>query len=120
MFPQAALSMLSLTPPVMAGAVTHSCGLPAEVTGAYSGLVYAFVLLGNLLATPLIQRLGPLRLRFVCVARGALGLAVFAEAWIVGLLSGAVLIGLCYRPLTPASSQAIAHQAGSPVFVFIV
>ena len=120
MFPQAALSMLSLAPPVMATAVTHSYGLPAEVAGAYSGLVYAFVLLGNLLATPLIQRFGPLRLSFTCVAGGALGLTVFSQAGIAGLLIGAVLIGLCYGPLTPASSQAIAHQAGSPAFVLIV
>ncbi|MCB4803386.1 hypothetical protein QO001_003046 [Methylobacterium brachiatum] len=72
------MSMLSLAPPVMAGEVTHSYGLPAEITGAYSGLVYAFVLLGNLLATPLIQRFGPLRLSFACVVGGALGLAIFA------------------------------------------
>jgi MFS family permease len=120
MFPQAALSMLSLAPPVMAGPVAHSYGLPAEVAGAYSGLVYAFVLLGNLIAAPLIQRCGPLRLSFACVLGGALGLAIFAEAGVAGLLIGAVLIGLCYGPLTPASSQAIAHQAGSPAFVFIV
>ena len=120
MFPQAALSMLSLAPPVMAGAIAHSHGLPAEVAGAYSGLVYAFVLLGNLVAAPLIQRCGPLRLSFACVLGGALGLAIFGEAGITGLLLGAALIGLCYGPLTPASSQAIAHRAGSPAFVFIV
>ncbi|MCJ2057171.1 hypothetical protein MKL09_11460 [Methylobacterium sp. J-048] len=39
MFPQATLILLSLAPPIMAGAVTHSYGLPAEITGAYSGLV---------------------------------------------------------------------------------
>ncbi len=120
MFPQAAVSMLSLAPPVMADPVARSFGLPAEIAGAYSGLVYAFVLVGNLLATPLIRRHGPLRLSFACVIGGALGLAIFAEAGIAGLLIGAVLIGLCYGPLTPASAQAIAHQAGSPAFVFIV
>ncbi|MDP4023676.1 MFS transporter [Methylobacterium sp. NEAU 140] len=120
MFPQTALSMLSLAPPVMAGAVARDYGLPTEIAGAYSGLVYAFVLLGNLAAAPLIQRFGPLRLSFACVAGGALGLALFGVAGVPGLLAGAVLIGLCYGPLTPASSQAMAHQAGSPSFVLIV
>lgn len=120
MFPQAALSMLSLAPPVMAGPIAHSYGLLAEVAGAYSGLVYPFVLLGNLLAAPLIRRCGPLQLSFACVLGGALGLAIFAHAGTAGLLLGAVLIGLCYGPLTPASSQAIAHQAGSPALVFMV
>ena len=120
MFPQTAVSMLSLAPPVMAEAIAQGYGLPAEVAGAYSGLVYAFVLLGNLVAAPLIRRFGPLRLSFACVVGGALGLAVFASAGMVGLLVGAVLIGICYGPLTPASSQAIAHEAGSPSFVLIV
>jgi MFS family permease len=120
MFPQAALSMLSLSPPVMAEAVTARYGLPAAAAGAYSGLVYVFVLLGNLAAAPLIGRFGPLRLSFACVAGGALGLALFGGAGLPGLLLGAVLIGLCYGPLTPASSQAIAHQVNSPAFVLIV
>lgn len=120
MFPQTALSMLSLTPPVMAAAIATSYRLPAEAAGAYSGLVYAFVLLGNLFAAPLIRRFGPLRLSFACVVGGAFSLGLFALAGTPGLLAGTVLIGLFYGPLTPASSQAIAHQAGTRSFVLIV
>jgi MFS family permease len=120
MFPQTVLSMLSLAPPVMAEAISRDYGLPAETAGAYSGLVYVFVLLGNLFSAPLIRRFGPLRLSFACVVGGALGIVAFGTIGVLGLFLGAVLIGLCYGPLTPASSQAIAHQAGSSSFALIV
>ncbi|MDQ0449662.1 MFS transporter [Methylobacterium aerolatum] len=120
MFPQAAVSMMSLSPPVMAEAVARTYGIPPETAGAYSGLVYVFVLIGNLVAVGLIQRFGPLRLSFACVVGAAVGLAIFATGGIPGLLIGTMLIGLFYGPLTPASSQAMAHQIGSPAFTLIV
>ena len=120
MFPQAAVSMISLSPPVLAEAVARTYGIPPETAGAYSGLVYAFVLIGNLVAVGLIARFGPLKLSFACIVGASLGLVVFALGGIPGLILGTVLIGLFYGPLTPASSQAIAHQIGSPAFTLIV
>jgi len=54
MAPQTVVSMMSLTPPVMAEDVIATLGLPAGATGLYTGLIYFFVLLTNLLSAPLM------------------------------------------------------------------
>src|SRR3954469_12818401 len=99
MFPQAVLSMMSLSPPVMARAIAGEFDVPAELTRGYTRLVYAFILVGNLVSAPLIDRWGPLRLSFACVLAGAVGLVTFGSDGVVGALLGTVLIGLCYGPL---------------------
>lgn len=120
MFPQAAVLMMSLAPPVMAEEVTRSFGLKPELAGLYVGIVYGGVFVGNLFCAELIRRFGPLRLSLVCVVGTALGLVLFACGGRLGLLAGAIVMGLAYGPLTPASAQAISHHAGSPAFGFIV
>ena len=74
MFPQAAVSMMSLSPPILVGSVAASYSMPSEVAGLYTGLVYGFVLLGNLISAPLIDKVGPLRLSFACVLGAGGGL----------------------------------------------
>ncbi|MFL6228819.1 MAG: MFS transporter [Pyrinomonadaceae bacterium] len=120
MFPQAVLSMMSLSPPVKASTIAEEFGVPAELTGLYTGLVYAFILAGNLVCAPLIDRWGPIRLSFACVLGGGVGLVTFGSDSVIGALLGTGLMGLCYGPLTPASAQAISHHAGSPGFALIV
>src|SRR4051812_21191721 len=61
MVPQTVVSMMSLTPPVMADDVVTTLGLPAGAAGFYTGLIYSFVLITNIVAAPLIARFGPLR-----------------------------------------------------------
>src|SRR3982751_1339206 len=67
MAPQTVVSMMSLTPPIMAEDVIATLALPAGATGLYTGLIYFFVLLTNLLSAPLMGWVGPLRLRFACI-----------------------------------------------------
>lgn len=120
MFPQAAVLTMSLGPPVMAGAVAQAHGLRPELAGLYIGIVYGGVFLGNLFCARPIARFGPLRLSLVCVVGTACGLVLFALAGRIGLVLGAILMGLFYGPLTPASAQAISHHAGSPGFGLII
>ncbi|GAC1327191.1 MAG: hypothetical protein NVSMB26_00640 [Beijerinckiaceae bacterium] len=47
MFPQTVVAMISLAPPVMANEIARFFGLPVEMAGLYTGLVYAFVLIGT-------------------------------------------------------------------------
>src|SRR4051794_20058103 len=60
MVPQTVVSMMSLTPPVMADDVVATLGLPAGAAGFYTGLIYFFVLITNIVAAPLIARFGSL------------------------------------------------------------
>ena len=120
MFPQIAVLMMSLAPPVMAGAIAGDLGLRPELAGLYIGVVYGGVFTGNLFCAGPISRLGPLRLSLLCVAGTACGLVLFALGGGIGLILGTILMGLFYGPLTPASAQAISHHAGSRAFGFIV
>ena len=104
--------MHSRAPPVRAAAVTRSCGRPAAVAGAYSGLVYALVPAGRRLATPLVRRRGPLRLNFGCGGGGALSLAIFAPVGIVGPLAAAHPLVGSKRAIGAIAPCAIGSNAG--------
>lgn len=119
-FPQTVVSMLVLAPPIMAEQITTTLGLSPAVTGAFTGLVYVFVLATNSQAAPLIGRFGALRLSFGCVAFAGLGLALLASGNLAAMVLATAIIGLGYGPLTPASSQVLARQAGSASLAFIV
>src|SRR3954453_23279627 len=86
MFPQAVLSMMSLSPPVMASAIAGELSVPPELTGLYTGLVYAFILAGNLVFAPFIDRWGPIGLSFVCLLGGGVGLVTFGSDGVIGAL----------------------------------
>lgn len=120
MYPQTIVSMITVIPPVMADTIGRHFGLPVEATGLFTGLLYGFVLLGNMLSSRFIDRLGPLRLSFVCVVTAGFGLALFGSGWLAGLLVATAVIGMSYGPLTPASSQVMAGHAGSPAFALMV
>jgi len=120
MAPQTVVSMMSLTPPVMAEDVIATLGLPAGATGLYTGLIYFFVLLTNLLSAPLMGWVGPLRLSFACILVAGLGLVLFGSGTMAGVLLATIIIGLGYGPLTPASSQVLASQSQSHGFALLV
>ncbi|MCS0502867.1 MFS transporter [Ancylobacter mangrovi] len=109
MYPQTVMSMMVLTPPVVAEQVTATYGLPAETAGLYAAVSYFFVAVGALSTASLISRVGPLRLSFACIVAGGLALAIFGLGSFAWVVLATVLMGLCYGPLTPASQQAIAN-----------
>lgn len=119
-FPQCAVSMLSMTPPVMANQIADSLGLPAQVAGLYVGLVYAGAILSSSFSAWLITRLGPLRASFACVVAGGAGLALLAVPHIAASLLATAIIGLSYGPLTPASSHVLARYRSGPGMAFLV
>ena len=87
-FPQCVLSMLSMTPPVMASHIAFSLGLSPKIAGVYVGLVYAGAILSSSFSASLITRLGPLRTSCVCVVTGGAGLALLAVPHLRRLLVG--------------------------------
>lgn len=113
MYPQTVMSMMVLTPPVVADQVTAAYGLPPEVAGLYPALSFTFVAVGALYSVSLVPRIGPLRLSFACIAAGGFALAIFGLGALFYVLLATMLMGLCYGPLTPASQQAIAN--GEPI-----
>ena len=119
-FPQCVLSMLSMTPPVMAGHIASSLGLSPKVAGVYVGLVYAGAILSSSYSASLITRLGPLRTSCACVVTGGAGLALLAVPQLPVSLLATAIIGLSYGPLTPASSHVLARYRSGAGMAFLV
>jgi MFS family permease len=119
-FPQCLLSMLSMTPPVMASHIAISLGLSPQIAGVYVGLVYAGAILSSSFTATLITRLGALRTSCVCIVTGGIGLALLAIPHLPVSLLATAIIGLSYGPLTPASSHVLARYRSGPGMAFLV
>jgi predicted MFS family arabinose efflux permease len=119
-FPQCAVSMLSMIPPVMANQIAASLGLSPQIAGVYVGLVYAGAILSSSFSASLITRLGPLRTSFACVVTGGAGLALFAVPHLAASLLATAIIGLSYGPLTPTSSHVLARYRSGAGMAFLV
>lgn len=119
-FPQCVVSMLSMTPPVMASQIALSLDLSPQFAGVYVGLIYAGAILSNSFSASLITRLGALRTSCICVVTGGAGLALFAIPHLAASLLATAIIGLSYGPLTPASSHVLARYRNGPGMAFLV
>jgi MFS family permease len=119
-FPQCVVSMLSMTPPVMASYIALSLGLSPKIAGIYVGLVYAGATLSSSFSASLITRLGPLRTSCACVVTAGAGLALLAIPHLAASLLATAIIGLSYGPLTPASSHVLARYRSGAGIAFLV
>ncbi len=119
-FPQCVVSMLSMTPPVMASQIALSLGFSPQIAGVYVGLVYAGAILSSSFSASLITRLGPLRTSCACVVTGGAGLALLAVPHLAASLLATAIIGLSYGPLTPASSHVLARYRSGAGMAFLV
>jgi predicted MFS family arabinose efflux permease len=110
---QMAAAMAALTLPAVAPVVARDLGVPTSMVGTYISLVYVGAAAAALLAGSLVLRIGALRVSqaaLLCCAAGLL-LGWFPQLWVVG--AAAVLLGLGYGPVTPASSHVLAQTAGA-------
>lgn len=106
---QALVSLTSLAAPVMAPAAARTTGLAAEMVGLFVGIVYATASLSSLVSGDMVRRWGAIRVSQACLLLCALGLAVAATGRPDMILLAAVLIGLGYGPVTPASSHILVR-----------
>jgi MFS family permease len=107
---QALVSMAVLTVPAMAPAMAESLRVSPTLIGAYVAILYVGAMLASLLAGPLVLRYGAIRVSQWGLLLCAAGLGLLAVA--PGLFAsavGAVLVGLGYGPITPASSHLLAR-----------
>jgi MFS family permease len=112
---QAAAACAALTIPSIAPVIAADLGQPASMVGTYLSLLYVGASFAALASGGVVLRLGAIRLSQVCLAVCAAGLlAALATAAEIGALLlmglGAVLIGLGYGPITPASSHVLAKS----------
>lgn len=109
LFIQAMVAMALLTLPVMAPVAAKDLGVSPAMVGFYVSITYAGAMFASLTSGTTVSRFGPIRVSqlglFVC----AVGLCLCASAWLPMVALGALLIGLGYGPITPASSQILAR-----------
>ena len=105
---QAMVSMALLALPVMAPVVAQALGVSTTYTGLYVAVVYAGAMLASLAAGAAVARFGAIRVSQAGLVLCAAGLALCAVPSVVTIALGALLIGLGYGPITPASSHLLA------------
>ena len=99
---------------VLAPEIAPAFGVEARWIGAFVGLVYAGGMFASLASGGFIERHGSIRVSQACVVLCAVGVAAIALAPVraIALLAvAAVVIGLGYGPITPASSQLLQRTA---------
>ena len=101
---------------VLAPAIARDAGVAPTLVGVFVGLVYCGAMAASLMSGRAIERLGPIRVSQICVLLCAGGLALVPLATgtagaAAALVGGALVIGLGYGPITPASSQVLARTA---------
>lgn len=106
---QSLVSMAVLTLPVMAPAVAQALGTSATYTGLYVALVYVGAIFASLSAGNAVARFGAIRVSQGGLVLCAAGLALSALPSLPAIAAGALLIGLGYGPITPASSHLLVR-----------
>jgi len=99
---------------VLAPEIAHDFGVESRWIGAFVGLVYAGGMFASLASGGFIERFGSIRVSQACVVLCAFGVVAMAvaPAHQVALLAlSALVIGLGYGPITPASSQLLQRTA---------
>ena len=105
---QAMASMALLTLPVMAPVVALALGVSPAYTGVYVTIIYIGAMMGSLGAGAVVARFGAIRVSQAGLLLCAAGLALCALPWVPAIAMGALLMGLGYGPITPASSHLLA------------
>src|SRR5690606_22091465 len=119
---QALVSAAAMVVPVLAPALSADTGASAGLVGVYVALVYVGAMGGSLLAGGWVARQGAIRASQWGLALCAVGLLCSMSGLIALLALGAVLLGLGYGPITPASSHLLVQTtpAHRMSFVFSV
>ena len=107
---QSLVSMAVITVPVMAPALAAALSVSPTLVGLYIATIYAAAMVASLGGGAAVARFGALRGSQAALVLCALVLALSAVPSVAAAAAGAVLIGLGYGPITPASSHLLAQS----------
>jgi MFS family permease len=106
---QAMAAMALLTLPVIAPVVAQTLQVSPALVGLYVSVTYAGAMVTTLMGGATVARMGAIRVSQWGLVLCAVGLVLCAVPWLPAMVLGAVLIGLGYGPITPASSHLLAR-----------
>jgi MFS family permease len=107
---QALATMSVLTPPVLVALAAPELGIDAHFIGLFTSAIYAAACLAAAMSGTPVRRYGAIRISQGSLIFCGIGLALLAAASIPLALLGAVLLGIGYGPMTPASSHILMRQ----------
>lgn len=106
---QSMVSMALLALPSMAPRVAQALGISATYVGLFIALAYVGAIVASLASGPATGRFGAIRVSQLGLCVCAAGLVLCAVPWVPAIALGAVLVGIGYGPITPASSHLLAR-----------
>jgi MFS family permease len=105
---QAMVSLALLAVPVMATVVAQALGVSATLIGVFVAIAYVGAIAASLASGSAVTRFGAIRVSQAGLLLGAAGLLLCMVPSLPAVAVGALLIGLGYGPITPASSHLLA------------
>jgi MFS family permease len=108
---QALASMAVIAPSVLAPAAAREFGAAPQAVGLFVATVYFAAMIAGLAAGGLIARHGAFALCPAAAALAGAGLALGCLGSVALAAAGAVLIGVAYGVVNPASSHILARRA---------
>jgi MFS family permease len=118
-FVQAASSAAVIGPTVAAPLLLQRLQLGAAAVGLFVALVYLGAMAATQIGAFVVQRAGPIRASQLALLASAAGLGLLATPWLAAAVAGALLIGLGYGPITPASSQMLARTTDARHYALV-
>lgn len=109
---QLLVSALAAAVPVVMPELTRSAGLFEGLAGLYALMMYVGAVLATLAGETVFRRLGAGSTSAIAVAVAALGLVAVLPLSMAAFVVGALVIGLGYGPVSPASSHLMAGIVG--------
>ncbi len=108
---QVQASLVVFTPPILAPVAQHDVGVSAAAVGLVMALIYVSSVPAALVSGKVIGRLGAIRVSQLCILFSSAGMALMAipNPWVIA--AGALIIGIGYGAVTPASSTVLADKA---------
>jgi MFS family permease len=116
---QVQASMVVFTPPVLAPLAQADIGVGAAAVGIVTALIYVSSVPSALLSGHVLERVGAIRVSQLCLLFSSTGMALMAvpNPWVIAL--GALVVGVGYGAVTPASSTVLADRVPEGLRSFI-
>lgn len=109
-------SLAILAIPLMLPAAAAELGLEPRFAGPFTAMAYACCMVSGLLVAGVIARTGALTLTVLASLVAGLGLAAFAGSSAGWTIAAALLLGMGYGVITPASAAILAGRVPQRMF----
>jgi MFS family permease len=116
---QAAASAATIAPAAAAPVLMQRLQVGAVAVGLYIALIYLAAMFSSQWGAVLIRRWGPIRTSQVALLITATGTLLIVVPSIAVAVLGALLIGVGYGPITPASSEILARTTAPERYALI-